>query len=310
MLLLAAPRVVVDQGDMPEFAAVSVQLFAAVGGVHHIVQIGDPLLRDVRERHGGDGQPAIGMPGQIFLRNIEKIFSGLLDNLSHFIVKIKRCNNSRQRRLESENSQPNPMNKKMKSSDIEWHQSNITRTMRENLNGHRGAVIWFTGLSGSGKSTLAHAVEEQLHLMGCRTLVLDGDNVRHGLCSDLGFSGADRSENMRRIGEVAKLFLECGTIILAAFISPFKDDREKLKKIFSQDLFFEIYCDCSLSVCEERDTKGSYKKARRGEIINFTGISSPYEIPLNPDLTLDTKNLSSRQLADELMRLLREKKVI
>ena len=174
------------------------------------------------------------------------------------------------------------------STNVIWHHATVTRARRETLNGHRGAIVWFTGLSGSGKSTLAHAVEEILHQQGCHTFVLDGDNVRHGLCGDLGFSSKDRVENIRRIGEMAKLFMEAGLIVLTAFISPYYADRERARRIVDHSDFIEIYCDASIEVCEARDVKGMYKKARAGQIVEFTGISSPYEAPENPELTLHT----------------------
>lgn len=174
------------------------------------------------------------------------------------------------------------------SSNTVWHHATVTRARREAQNGHRGAIIWFTGLSGSGKSTLAHAVEERLHQMGCRTSVLDGDNVRHGLCGDLGFSARDRVENIRRIGEVAKLFMEGGLIVLTAFISPFRADRERVRGMVEHGDFIEIFCDSPIEVCESRDIKGLYQKARAGLISEFTGISSPYEAPENPELTVST----------------------
>ncbi|MBL1263694.1 adenylyl-sulfate kinase [Candidatus Methylomicrobium oryzae] len=177
------------------------------------------------------------------------------------------------------------------STNVVWHHATVTRARREQLNGHRGAIIWFTGLSGAGKSTLAHAVEEKLHQMGCRTFVLDGDNVRHGLCGDLGFSAKDREENIRRVGEVAKLFLEAGVIVLTAFISPYKADRERVRGMVERGGFMEIFCDSPIEVCEARDVKGLYQKARAGQIAEFTGISSPYETPVNPELTLDTGKL-------------------
>ncbi len=184
------------------------------------------------------------------------------------------------------------------SDNVVWHHATVTRARREAQNGHRGAIIWFTGLSGAGKSTLAHEVEERLHQMGCRTFVLDGDNVRHGLCGDLGFSAEDRVENVRRIGEVAKLFMEAGVIVLAAFISPFRADRDKVRAMVHTGEFVEIYCRCPIEVCEQRDVKGLYKKARAGEIVQFTGISSPYEAPGKPELIVDT----SRQSLDECVR--------
>jgi adenylylsulfate kinase len=176
------------------------------------------------------------------------------------------------------------------SSDknIVWHHATVTRARREAQNGHRGAIVWFTGLSGSGKSTLAHAVEETLHQQGCRTFVLDGDNVRHGLCGDLGFSSKDRVENIRRIGEMAKLFMEAGVIVLTAFISPFRADRERVRGMVEHGDFIEIYCDAPIEVCEGRDVKGMYKKARAGLIAEFTGISSPYEAPVEPELAVNT----------------------
>ncbi|MEO8331735.1 MAG: adenylyl-sulfate kinase [Gallionella sp.] len=172
--------------------------------------------------------------------------------------------------------------------NIVWHHATVTRARREKQNGHRGAIVWFTGLSGSGKSTLAHAVEEALHQQGCRTFVLDGDNVRHGLCGDLGFSSKDREENIRRIGEMAKLFMEAGVIVLTAFISPYRDDRERVRGMVEHGDFIEIYCNAPIEVCEARDVKGMYKKARAGQIAEFTGISSPYETPENPELAVNT----------------------
>ena len=174
------------------------------------------------------------------------------------------------------------------STNVVWHNATVTRARRETQNGHRGAIIWFTGLSGSGKSTLAHAVEEALHQRGCRTFVLDGDNVRHGLCGDLGFSAEDRVENIRRVGEMAKLFMEAGVIVLTAFISPYRADRERVRGLVEQGDFLEIYCDTAIDICETRDVKGLYKKARAGKIAEFTGISSPYEIPAKPELTVNT----------------------
>ncbi len=175
-----------------------------------------------------------------------------------------------------------------KSTNTVWHHATVTRQRRETAHAHRAVVLWFTGLSGAGKSTLAHAVEEQLHRRGCSTFVLDGDNVRHGLCSDLGFSEADREENIRRIGEMAKLFIEAGVITLTAFISPFRSDRERVRGLMPHGDFIEIYCEAPLEVCEQRDVKGLYARARRGEIPEFTGISSPYEAPEKPELVVPT----------------------
>lgn len=174
------------------------------------------------------------------------------------------------------------------STNVVWHQATVTRARREAQYGHRGAIIWFTGLSGSGKSTLAHAVEETLHKMGCRTFVLDGDNVRHGLCGDLDFSQQGRIENIRRVGEVAKLFMEAGVIVLTAFISPIRADRDRVRSMVREGDFIEIYCNATVQICERRDIKGLYQKARAGKIAEFTGISSPYEAPVEPELTVNT----------------------
>lgn len=194
--------------------------------------------------------------------------------------------------------------------NVVWHHATVTRERRNDMNGHRSVAIWFTGLSGSGKSTLAHAVEERLYQLGCRTFVLDGDNVRHGLCGDLGFSDDDRRENMRRIGEVAKLFVEAGSIVMTAFISPFRAERTNVRKLFPHGDFLEIYVDCSLSVCESRDVKGLYQRARAGQIKQFTGIDSPYEAPTNPELTIHTDDLELAESADAVIQMLAERGVI
>lgn len=190
------------------------------------------------------------------------------------------------------------------SANVVKHNATVTQLRREAQNGHHGAIIWFTGLSGSGKSTLAHAVEEVLHQQGCQTFVLDGDNVRHGLCGDLGFSEKDRQENIRRIGEMAKLFVEAGMIVLTAFISPYRADRNRVRNLVKQVQFVEIYCNTPIEVCETRDVKGLYKKARAGEIAEFTGISSLYEVPETPELILNTgvSSLEScvQQVLDEI----------
>ena len=174
------------------------------------------------------------------------------------------------------------------ATNIVWHHSTVTRAARAHQRGHRSAILWFTGLSGSGKSTLANAVNSALFEQGMACYVLDGDNIRHGLCNDLGFSDADREENIRRIGEVAKLFLDAGVVVLTAFVSPFKADRDRARALVSEGDFIEIHCAADLGVCEERDTKGLYAKARAGEIKEFTGISSPYEAPEAPELRVDT----------------------
>jgi len=197
-----------------------------------------------------------------------------------------------------------------KSSNTVWHHATVTRDRREELGGHKGAVIWLTGLSGAGKSTLAHAIEERLYQMGCRTFVFDGDNVRHGLCSDLGFTHDDREENIRRIGEMVKLFLEAGVIALTAFISPYRADRERVRDIVPHGDFFELYCGASVDVCESRDVKGLYKKARAGEIKDFTGISAPYEEPLDPELSLDTGSVALDQCVDAVIDFLESRGVV
>jgi adenylylsulfate kinase len=197
-----------------------------------------------------------------------------------------------------------------KSSDTVWHHATVTRARRERLNGHKSVIIWFTGLSGAGKSTLAHAVEERLHQMSCSTFVFDGDNVRHGLCGDLGFSEGDRRENIRRIGEMAKLFVEAGVIALTAFISPFRADRLKVRNLTAPGDFIEVYCRCPIEVCEQRDVKGMYRRARAGEIRDFTGISSPYEEPENPELAVDTGSMPLDQCVDQVIGYLQDRGVI
>lgn len=190
-----------------------------------------------------------------------------------------------------------------KSSNTVWHHATVTRQRRADLNKHHSVVLWFTGLSGAGKSTLAHALEERLYQMKYHTFVLDGDNVRHGLNGDLGFSDKDRVENIRRISEVAKLFLEAGVIVLTAFISPFRADRNKARSLVGKD-FVEIYCECPLDVCEERDVKGLYRRARAGEIKEFTGISSPYEPPENPELSISTSQKNVDDCVDQILEYL------
>lgn len=191
------------------------------------------------------------------------------------------------------------------SSNVVWHQATVTRNRREINNKHKGGLFWFTGLSGAGKSTLAHAVEEQLFQQGFNTYVLDGDNVRHGLCADLGFSDDDRKENIRRIGQMSNLFVQAGVIVLTAFISPFRIDRQNARKIAGTD-FHEIYCDCSLDVCEQRDVKGLYKKARAGKIPFFTGIDSPYEAPDAAELVTKTDS-SLDESIDQVFNYIMEK---
>ncbi|RMG36678.1 MAG: adenylyl-sulfate kinase [Gammaproteobacteria bacterium] len=197
-----------------------------------------------------------------------------------------------------------------KSSNVVWHKALVTREDRQRRNHHKSVVLWFTGLSASGKSTLAHAVEKRLHDDGCNTFVLDGDNVRHGLCSDLGFSLEDRAENLRRIGEVAKLMIEAGTIVLTAFISPLRQDRERVRSLFPHGDFLEIYCDASIEVCESRDPKGLYRRARAGEIPDFTGISSPYEAPINPELRCNTGEDPVEENVEQVLEMLRKRGII
>ena len=197
-----------------------------------------------------------------------------------------------------------------KSSNTVWHSATVTRARREELNKHKSVILWFTGLSGAGKSTLAHAVEEKLYQLQCKTYVLDGDNVRHGLCGDLGFTDPDRQENIRRIGEIAKLMLEAGVISLTAFISPFEKERQLARKLVPHGDFLEIYCYCELDICEQRDVKGLYKKARSGEIKHFTGISSPYEVPKKPEININTGQDSLEDCVDQVINLLRERGII
>jgi len=194
-------------------------------------------------------------------------------------------------------------------NNIKWHESSINRQNLESLRGHKGMVLWFTGLSGSGKSTLANALNEALHAKKISTYLLDGDNIRHGLCRDLGFSDKDREENIRRIGEVANLFMNAGIVTITAFVSPFRSDREKVRKIIGKD-FIEIFCAANIDICETRDTKGLYKKARLGEIKDFTGISSPYEIPKAPEIRVDTGSLDLNDSVRQIMKYLSEKELL
>ncbi|MER3415629.1 MAG: adenylyl-sulfate kinase [Gemmataceae bacterium] len=182
----------------------------------------------------------------------------------------------------------------VKATNITWHEGHASRAEREQLLGQRGCTLWFTGLSGSGKSTLAFTLEHALIQRGHLAYVLDGDNIRHGLNKNLGFSAEDREENIRRIGEVAKLFADCGVIVMTSFISPYRRDRDRVRHLHEQAglSFFEIYMATPIEVCEQRDPKGLYKKARAGELKNFTGVDDPYEPPLHPELTIDTTTTS------------------
>lgn len=194
--------------------------------------------------------------------------------------------------------------------NIIWHPAAISKSDRQSLNGHKSCVLWFTGLSGSGKSVLANAVDEKLYRMGIQSYVLDGDNIRHGLNKDLGFQTEDRIENIRRIGEVSKLFVDSGQMILTAFISPFREDRDMVRALFPQGEFFEIYVKCPLHVCEQRDPKGLYQKARNGEIKHFTGIDSPYEAPLSPDFIIESDQISISDGAEIIITELQTKGII
>jgi adenylylsulfate kinase len=202
------------------------------------------------------------------------------------------------------------MSDKITNQNTVWHVSTVSRQDREDMNGHKSCILWFTGLSGSGKSTLAHAVEDRLHRQGVRTFVLDGDNVRRGLCKDLGFSDEDRTENIRRIGEVSNLLMQAGVISLTAFISPFIKDRQIVRDLAEPGEFIEIFCNAPLTVCEQRDVKGLYKKARAGVIPEFTGISSPYEKPQNPEITLNTDKLTVETCVDQIISYLVHKQII
>jgi len=197
-----------------------------------------------------------------------------------------------------------------KATNIVWHQGAVTRDDREKLNGHKGATVWLTGLSGAGKSTIAVDLEKRLLERGVRTYILDGDNIRHGLNKNLGFSPEDRTENIRRIGEVAKLFTDAGMVVLTAFISPYRADRDQVRKIMQDGDFIEVHVDAPVEVCEQRDVKGLYKKARAGEIKEFTGISAPYEAPEKPELRLDTTGLSVEQSARQIIGSLEQRGII
>lgn len=195
-------------------------------------------------------------------------------------------------------------------SNIVWHDHKITRAERASNKNQKPCLLWFTGLSGSGKSTIANALDVALHERGYHTFLLDGDNVRHGLCSDLGFSDDDREENIRRVGEVCKLFADAGLIVMSAFISPFTSERRMVRKLFPAGEFIEVFMDAPLETCESRDPKGLYKKARSGEIKHFTGIDSPYEVPSHPELRLDTSQNTVEECVDSLIAYLLEREMI
>ncbi|KGA97080.1 adenylylsulfate kinase [Alkalihalobacillus alcalophilus ATCC 27647 = CGMCC 1.3604] len=196
------------------------------------------------------------------------------------------------------------------TENIVWHETTIKKAERQKQKGHKSSILWFTGLSGAGKSTLANALEYQLFQKGLSSYVLDGDNVRHGLNKGLGFSDEDRKENIRRIGEVSKLFVDAGTIVCTAFISPFREDRDAVRALVEKGEFIEIYVRCSLDACEQRDPKGLYKKARAGEIRDFTGISSPYEEPNSPEIIIDTDQLTIEQSVQQILDYLQKKEII
>lgn len=198
------------------------------------------------------------------------------------------------------------MEKVKELKNIHWYTHKVTKKERERIKKHKGCILWFTGLPSSGKSTLANEVEFLLNKKGAHTYLLDGDNIRHGLNKDLGFSPQDRAENIRRIGEVAKLFVDAGIVVLTAFISPYRKDRDMVRGFVNKGEFIEIYVKCPLEVCERRDPKGLYKKARTGEIKNFTGISAPYEEPLRPEITIETANYNVVECVDKIINYLEE----
>lgn len=197
-------------------------------------------------------------------------------------------------------------NKEKKCENVTWVDTYLSRSVREEQHGHKGAVIWFTGLSASGKSTIAHHLEKLLHSKSCHTYVLDGDNVRHGLNKDLGFSAEDRAENIRRIGEVVKLFFDAATIVVTAFISPYRRDRKMVRSLIEPGQFLEVYVKCPIEVCKDRDPKKLYEKAQAGIIKSFTGVSDPYEEPLAPEIVIETDKTSPEDAAQVIFEKLRE----
>lgn len=197
-----------------------------------------------------------------------------------------------------------------KADNLTWHVGEVDKDARARAHGHRGAVLWFTGLSGSGKSTIGHRVERMLIERGAFAYVLDGDNIRHGLNSDLGFSQEDRAENIRRIGEVSRLFADSGALVVSAFISPYRKDRDRIRGLMGEGEFIEVFVDTPLELCETRDPKGLYKKARAGEISNFTGLDAPYEAPENPEVHLRTANLSIDEAAVQVVSYLEQQNIL
>lgn len=202
------------------------------------------------------------------------------------------------------------MTKQPTTENIHWHASAVTKQQRQKLQQHKSCVVWLTGLSGSGKSTLANALDQRLYQSHMRSYVLDGDNVRHGLNQDLGFKPEDRQENIRRIGEVSKLFVDSGSIVVTAFVSPYREDRQLARDMVDGTEFVEIYVNCPVEECENRDPKGLYKKARNGDIPEFTGISAPYEEPVAPELTINTDETSVEQSVEMIINYLKRQKII
>ncbi|MCP1145714.1 adenylyl-sulfate kinase [Lysinibacillus endophyticus] len=196
------------------------------------------------------------------------------------------------------------------STNIVWHEASISKEQRREKNKHHSFILWFTGLSASGKSSIANAVAQKLFEQGNQSFVLDGDNIRHGLNKNLGFDEESRKENIRRIGEVSKLFVESGQIVLTAFISPYREDRNVVRALVEENEFIEVYVQCSVEECERRDPKGLYNKARKGEIPNFTGISAPYEAPANPELVVDSEKFSIEECANQIIEFLVDKEYI
>jgi adenylylsulfate kinase len=201
-------------------------------------------------------------------------------------------------------------NKTSNNNNVTWFNGHVCREDREKLHGHKGVVVWFTGLSASGKSTIAHLAEKELHRRGVSTYVFDGDNVRHGLCSDLMFSREDRTENIRRIGEMIKLFVDAGMIVLTAFISPYRTDRRKVRSLLQEGQFLEVYVECPPDVCAGRDQKGIYAKAKAGIIKEFTGISAPYEVPENPDLVIRSYEEDAPKAARRVVELIEKRELL
>lgn len=204
----------------------------------------------------------------------------------------------------------NPSPEVPKANNVTWFNGLVTRQDREKLHGHKGAVIWFTGLSASGKSTIAHQLEKLLYELDYSTYVFDGDNVRHGLCGDLGFSAEDRKENIRRIGEMVRLFVDAGIIAITAFISPYRKDRRRIRDLVGKERFFEVHVECPIEVCAQRDKKGIYEKAKKGLIKEFTGISAPYEKPENPDIVIQSDRITTEEASEQVLKILRDNKII